>query len=194
MKVAAVATLLALVLTGCSSSGDPTEDPPRSDAPSQDATGSSPEDPAESPTESPTATPTVEPASGPVLDVDGVSVRLPRGWRVRYDTAVSGTGLGKQGLIFVSVFAGPERPLRALIREDLRLTGPVTQLRRADDTTLGGNPAYHYTARATATNLRDSFGTWDDGDEVIVQFDLHDDRSAAERRELVESVLATYTS
>ena len=192
MKVAAAVAVLALVLTGCSSS-EGSDDPAASAAPGQDVSEPASETPVE-PTESATPTPTVQPATGPVLDVDGYSVRLPEGWRVRYDTAVSGAALGKQGLIFMSLFAGPERPLRALIQEDLRLSSPVERFRRLEDTTLGGSPAYHYTGRAGAINRRDSFGAWDDGNEVMVQFNLRAALSRAERREIVESVLVTYAS
>lgn len=186
--------LAALALSGCGSDEQAPESSTGTASSAESASSESPtESPTDSPTGSPTETPTVAPATGAVLEVEGIALRLPKKWRVGYDTSVAATAQGPQGFMGLSVIAGDPLSLRALVERDLKSAGPMETMRRLPDRTLGGNPAYHYEGR-DRHDVRHAVGTWDDGYQVLIHFELEEEIPRAERRELFESVIATYTS
>lgn len=193
---AVVGAVLALVLTACTADEGAPAAEERASAGTTDTPSETPSETpsSETPSETPGETPTVEPATGPLVEVSGVSIRLPQGWKPAYVTSVSGSGIGRNGQLLLSVLAARERPLRAMMAEELRLFGEVRRVRRLPDTTLGGSSAYEYTGWTEMEDQRFSVGAWDDGYEVFVRVDVSDSVPASERRELFESVIATYSS
>lgn len=188
MRVVAVAGAV-LVLAGCAPGGGSADDP----GPTRPAAQST-ETPAETASETPAATPTGAPVNGPVMEVQGISIRLPKGYDVGFETPVVATAQGRLGLVTLGVIAGEQRSLDRQMKEDLEAYGPMRTVERLPDTTLDGLPAYHYSGRQDRYLVRDVYGTWDGGYQVLVRFELSDHRPEAARRELIESVVATYDS
>ena len=198
----AVAAGVALVLlaAGCTSdegADDPAAAGSVSESPQEPSEASS-DTPAESPSETatdpPSETATAKPVTGPVMEVQGISIQLPKGYQVGFDTPVVSTAQGRLGLVGLSAIAGEEWSLDRLYEDELRISGPMQTVERLPDTTLDGLPAYRYGGRRDRHVIREVYGTWDNGYQVIVRFDLHDFQPLAKRRELIESVVATYDS
>jgi hypothetical protein len=191
--VSAVAVLAPVVLAvgGCGAGAEPggrsSSPPAGSESPSAD------EVPTEPSGELPESTPLPDPATGPRLDVEGISVRVPESWKRGYDTAVVATAQGPQGIMDLATFPGEPRSLRYLFRRDVGKSPHVTSVERLDDVAIGGRSAYHYRARSRFYVI-EGFGLSDAGSWVSISFDLLDRVPAEKRREIVESVLATYES
>ena len=201
----AAAAALVLLAAGCTSSEGSAEDRAStgsasesaqdpSGTPSGSASETAAETPSETPTETATETATAEPVSGPVMEVQGITIQLPKGYRIGFDTPVVTTAQGRLGLVGLSAIAGEQWSLDRLYQDDLRIGGPMQSVERLPDTTLDGLPAYRYGGRRDRHVIRQVYGTWDSGYQVMVRFDLHDFMPEAKRRELVESVVATYDS
>ena len=201
----AAAAALVLLAAGCTSSegsvedrastGSASESPQDpSGTPSGSASETAAETPSETPTETATETATAEPVSGPVMEVQGITIQLPKGYRIGFDTPVVTTAQGRLGLVGLSAIAGEQWSLDRLYQDDLRIGGPMQSVERLPDTTLDGIPAYRYGGRRDRHVIRQVYGTWDSGYQVMVRFDLHDFMPEAKRQELVESVVATYDS
>lgn len=191
----AVATGVALVLlaAGCASEEGSADAPEAT----RSATGA-PQDPTETPTESPSESPsetsTAKPVTGPVMEVQGITVQLPKGYDVGFDNPVVATAGGELGVVVLSAIAGEPWSVDRLAKEEIKASGPMQTVRRHPDTTLDGLAAYHYSGRLDRHTFREVYGTWDSGYQVIVRFELHDFMRKAKRRELIESVVATYDS
>ena len=201
----AAAAALVLLAAGCTSSEGSAEDRAStgsasesaqdpSGTPSGSASETAAETPSETPTETATETATAEPVSGPVMEVQGITIQLPKGYRIGFDTPVVTTAQGRLGLVGLSAIAGEQWSLDRLYQDDLRIGGPMQSVERLPDTTLDGLPAYRYGGRRDRHVIRQVYGTWDSGYQVMVRFDLHDFMPEAKRQELVESVVATYDS
>ena len=203
----AAAAALVLLAAGCTSSEGSAEDRASTGSASESAqdpsgtpSGSASETAAETPSETPTETATetetatAEPVSGPVMEVQGITIQLPKGYRIGFDTPVVTTAQGRLGLVGLSAIAGEQWSLDRLYQDDLRIGGPMQSVERLPDTTLDGLPAYRYGGRRDRHVIRQVYGTWDSGYQVMVRFDLHDFMPEAKRQELVESVVATYDS
>jgi len=188
---AAAAVVMAAGLTGCSGAGD---DPGASGG------GAASESPSESPSLTPTvelpeSTPDVEPASGPRLDVNGVRVNAPAGWKQTYDTPVVDTAVGGGGSMMLSVAStsGDQLSLRQAERyfwnEDKRPEGY-----RAQDPVVMGNINAGYYTYGDRDDVSHVVTTWDAG--YVVKVDVRfDDRMPADRqREMLDTIIASYES
>jgi hypothetical protein len=186
--VAAASAVLVLTLPACTSDQDASGATPPGDTSSQTSEASA------DPTTEPSETETAEPLTGPVMRVEGISLQLPQGWHVSFETSVSSTAGSRAGTAALGVLTGEQWPLDRLLKSDLRVFGDVADFHRLPDVTVDGNPAYHYTGRPDSLNVRESYGFWDDGYQVVIDFELARRLSPAKRRELVDSVMATYDS
>ena len=190
VALAGAALGLLLALAGCSQE----EDPPEGGAtPSPGSTSEPTESPTETPTETPSETPAVDAATGPELNVGGIAVRVPDGWRASYDTAVADTATGKQGVILLGAIAGDPMPLGAQFKRDVRGTSLIRDVERLADVELGGEPAFQFRAR-TGSYVRHGYGRCDSGYLVLLHLDLDEDLPEAKRRDIAESVIASYES
>jgi hypothetical protein len=193
MRTVAIAgAALVLAATGCGSGTEPADS-----APSTAPTSDGPETGSATPTGTPAETPATTSLGGPVMRVQGISMQLPKGYRVGNETPVVATASGRHGIVVLGAIAGPKWPLDRMVEDELRQSArirPVRAFRRLPDTTLDGFLAYHFTGRLDRSTIRDAYGTWDDGYQVVIRFDLDDDSPLAQRRELIESVVATYDS
>lgn len=182
-RLAAVGLVAAVTLGGC---GDGSASEP---APAP-ASRSTPDSAAPSPS--------VAPAAGKLVSLSKLSVRVPRGWSVDRQTFVGelatsfAPGSNRDGLT-VSVL--PDEPYRDLA-QSLRLerdnTSGLSRPVRLADTTIGGVPVYHLSARQQYGGRHlDGFGCWLEGSAVRISFELSG--NAAHRRQVIESVLATWT-
>ena len=190
--VGATVSCVVLALSACTSGTDDRErtDPPSSAGSPSESAGEVPTEPS---VELPESTPLVEPATGPVLDVEGISVRIPQGWRLGYDTPFVATARGREGIMSLSTFPGPPRSLRSLLKRELAQRKDLRSVERLDDVAIGGRSAFHYRAREDHY-VTDEFGLSDADHWVSVSFDLSDRVPPKRRRLIVESVLATYES
>lgn len=197
MRVRVVAGLVVLALTavGCESGGGETPDAGReSSAPTTSSTSPSPTEESGPASPSPSeATPSVEPATGPLMEVQVASIRVPKGFKLGYDTSVVDTAAGPPCVVALAVIHGDPMPLKRLMKRDIDTSLHGGGVKRLPDRTLDDNPAYHYTAEH-GPYVRESVGAWDDGYLVAVQFDCKPRVPKARRRAIIESVLATYTS
>lgn len=196
--VAAAATALALVLTGCSSSGDALSDGP--DGPEGTSESSSPsESPPESSTETaPTSEPTslrpeIVPATGPVLRVKGMQVNAPKGWETTLRAAVGhgafpsgqlGTTAGvvrfpNSGLFTIEEIADEEVP-------DMGKGGE-----RLDDRFIDGLQVYHLVGSPKAGVDMERFGTIALDQRVALVFTFANQETRAEKDAIIQPVLAT---
>ena len=134
------ALCLVLFVSGCSDDDDPaSEEPPESPSSSSSST-----DATAPPTDEPT---TVPPATGPVLEVKDIAVRMPEGWAVDNDDAsflVVGADAEKDTLINLSSFPAldPDVSIRRLARITEE-SGGYAKGSVLPPTTMAGQPAFH---------------------------------------------------
>lgn len=184
---AALCCLLSLLaLTACTDADEPG---PRVE----------PSSPASSPTSSePTQDATAAPP-GPVLEAMSASVAAPEGWKLdRRNSEINlkadapGPGNGFMGIYDFGPVPGVSlRVLARLARQNFSLP-PDGRKEISLDGELGGERAYVLTG-SYSTGVIVDVGAVHDGTAVSVSFDLpRRVYSAAERRALIDSVLATF--
>ncbi len=180
-----------LVLGGCGGGGaGGDEESAGSGAESASPTTSPPASPS---VPLPEPTPTVEPATGDALEVDGIRVRAPKGWKQTYDTIFVDVAQGRDGAVMLSVAASPQLPLRAVERYFWNRGKKPEGYTSQDTLVVGGLTAYYYTA---GDRFDDSHVAtlYDSGSVIKVQ--VRFDRETPDKRqeELFASVLASYGS
>jgi hypothetical protein len=176
---------LALLVTGCSDDDDPeAEGPPESPSSSSSATDET------APTDEPT---TVPPATGPVLEVKNISIRMPEGWKLDNDDAsflVVGADAEENTLINLSSFPSldPDASIDRLAKSTEK-TGGYPKGSVLPPTTMAGQPAFHV-AGDVVGDYHEEFGLIHEGEIVSVEF-VHLRGPRDGWPELIESVLAT---
>jgi len=173
----AVLGCLALGAGGCGDGSSSAADPPTS----PDSTDSSPTAPA------------VEPASGRKVDLLAFSARTPRGFD--YDNSLakeivfSSSRDVRQNIEYsdVTVFPGTSNALAARLSTKNSSWNPKPTV--ADPVTIDGATFYHLTGPVGDGVRLDEYGSVRGSRLVKISFELQG--SAAQRQELVESVLAT---
>ena len=185
------ALCLTLLVTGCSDDDDPEgEGPPEPPSSSSSAAtdGTTPTD--QTPTDEPT---TVSPATGPVLEVKDISIRMPEGWKLDNDDAsflVVGADAEEDTLINLSSFPSldPDASIDRLAKSTEK-TGGYPKGSVLPPTTMAGQPAFHV-AGDVVGDYHEEFGLIHEGEIVSVEF-VHLRGPRDGWTELVESVLAT---
>ncbi len=177
------AVLGTAALTGCGGAEQPSADP------AQPTTSGTSETAGGAPTEQPSAN--VEPATGKRLEGDQFTVNIPQGWRA--DPEVMGVTFTYDPPGTDTVVTGVSAVSRlSLDQAARRFSSSVSRdgVRRLPDTTLGGEPAFHLTAKPVGEKVYEAFGLWRNNEIVTLEFDITGTR--AERRQLMESVAATW--
>ncbi len=199
---AAVAVSLAAVLAlGACASDDEGTDP--------SGTETSSTSPTDSPTDTPTASPTepllvpegetVEPASGPRLDVSDIRVNIPQGWKQTFDSVVVDSALGrvdgKSGGVLLSVVATGGDVLTPKQAESYFWTRgrKPKNYQKQDDVLMGGLTSGYYTARDKFYDMH-AVTLWEDNHVTKVQLDFDLEVPDEVQQELLQSVIASYSS
>ena len=191
--VATATAVLALVLTGCSDSGEPAKGSgdagaSASSTPSESATETASTSPSEAP-----ETPEVAPATGRVLKVKGMRVNAPEGWETTMRVAVGhgsfppgqvGTTAGvtrfpNSGLFTIEEIADEEDA-------DLGRGG-----KRLDDLEIDGTQVYHLVWTDEKGVEVERFATIAADQRVALEFTFANGESRAEKDEIIQSMLAT---
>lgn len=194
LGVATATTVLALVLTACSGSEEPTggdgadAGSSESVAPSASSSESSSAPPSETP-----ETPEVAPATGPVLKVKGMQVNAPEGWETTIRVA-AGHGAFPTGQIGTT--AGVNRfPNSGLFTIDEIADEEVADMgrggKRLDDLEVDGVQVYHLVGSEEKGVDLERFGTIVNDQRVALVFTFANDESRAEKDEIIQSMLAS---
>lgn len=165
--------------------------------------------PTDSPTDTLTPSPTepllvpeaeaVEPASGPRLDVSDIRVNAPRGWKRHFDSVVVDTALGRvdgmSGGVLLSVAATggdvltPKQAERYFQKPGTR----PPNYEKQDDVLMGGLTAGYYTARDKSYEIH-AVTLWEDNHVTKVQLNFDPKVPDEVQQELLQSVIASYSS
>ena len=183
-----------LALSGCGD--DPAE------GPEADPTGqSSSSTPSETPPPSTTSiepTPTGDPATGELLELSNVSMRVPTTFqadppdmsylRFAFEQA------GVQSIALANTPAVNETlPLRKQAVISIR-NHVYSQLPKiGDPVEVGGVTMYRYAGQVSDSEYVEEYGAIYDGSQISINFLLSATASDSEHRELIDSVLATLT-
>ena len=187
---AALTCLGALTLTACDgSTADGTSPSPSSATPSGSGSGSG----------STPAEPTVTPATGPVMEISTVSMHVPEGW-VKGDRVPLGEGAlmharGVVPAVALNQIPYPPKPLDQLAESFLRnASAPPKSSKVLDPVTVDGRQMFHVTW-TDPSFTSEAFGLMDPDDPLLVwiQVNFEVGTPDAERKPLVDSVLATVT-
>jgi hypothetical protein len=185
---AGAVALLALSLGACSDDDpdDPTPEPTASTSPSPTASTSTSE----------STEPSVTPASGLLLDTGSATVNLPEGWKDNkngYPNTYSGSPAKSTGIQLITVvdLAGASGYSLDDRARDAMAQLPGSKLTRKPDVELDGVPAYHIAGTAPVRGPYEEVGTGSHGRAISISFSLND-YTAAERREIVDSVIASF--
>jgi hypothetical protein len=187
--------LLAAVLALGGCGDDPSE-------PDADPTGqSSSSDPSEPPPETSTSTeptPTVEPAAGELMELSNVSVRAPKGYQADPpDMSYLRFAFERAGIQSIALANTPAvnetLPLhkQAVISIRNHVYSQVPPI--GDPVEIGGVTMYRYAGQVSDNEYVEEYGAIYDGSQISINFLLSATSSEDERRELVDSVLATLT-
>jgi hypothetical protein len=198
--VAAISMAAALALGGCADAGSDGGDDPSG---AETSSGATTETPAGTPTETatdetptPEPTPTVEPASGPRLDVSGVRVNAPKGWKQTISSVVVDTALGRvdgySGAVVLSAAATGGEQLSARQAERYFWSGRPEGYQRQDPVVVGDVTAGYYTARDRFDDFH-AVTLWDDNHVIKVEVSFGRQVADDRQDELFRSVLASYS-
>jgi hypothetical protein len=180
-----VATVaLALTLAGCADAGD-------GEAGAEQPDGASPTSAA-----STSPSPTAKDATGALLEQPDATVRAPEGFThapdvlASQDSAEDVTSLSQVHLSQKPGWRGAGLDEAASTSRDNKSFR--TRPDRVDDIELDGVPAYHLTGRVDQSLTFDEFGALRHGQLFLVEFEFDSGVSESERREAIESSLATF--
>jgi len=198
---AAVAVAMAMLALGACGSDDGGTGPSGTETSSTSPTDAPTDTLTPSPTE-PLLVPeaeTVEPASGPRLDVSDIRVNVPKGWQQTFDSVVVDSALGrvdgKSGGMLLSVVATGGDVLTPKQAE--RYFWPhgkkPPNYEKQDDVLMGGLTAGYYTARDRFYDMH-AVTLWEDNHVTKVQLDFDLDVPDKVQQELLQSVIASYSS
>jgi hypothetical protein len=200
--IAAVAVSMVTVLAlGACGSDDGGTDPSGTETSSTSPT----DDPTDTLTPSPTEpllvpeAETVEPASGPRLDVSDIRVNMPKGWQQTFDSVVVDSALGRvdgrSGGMLLSVVATGGDVLTPKQAESYFWTRgkKPPNYEKQDDVLMGGLTAGYYTARDRSYDMH-AVTLWEDNHVTKVQLNFDFDVPDEVQQELLQSVIASYSS
>ena len=183
----AATSLSLLLLGGCGDDGSPTGE-------GEPTTSATPGSPSASPSGSTEPTGPA-PANGPKLDGAAVDVRAPDGW-VRAEAMVRwmliAESRDRSSYVQLSHLVGTSSgvPLAQLARNSLD-TGFPENGRRHDDVTLDGVDFYRISGTEPDGLYIEDYGADHLGDYVTLRFHIDPGVGTRERRELIDSVLAS---
>lgn len=190
-SVSAAVVALAAVAAGCT--GDPGDGP--SPTPSTAPSSPSPSSTASDPGGGETSTaPEPTPADGPLVEADAYAFRVPRGYRVDGDVSFSVNADDPETLssIHLGALSGaPDQSLDDLVRRSRQIVLWSGRPRRLPDVVIDGVAFYHLVGRQDPVAGVEEFGTVHDGSDVRLSFALR--LPPAQRRDVIDSVLATFT-
>ena len=179
--------LVALVMSGCSSSQDSTSG---GSDPGQAATTT----PVEEPTGEPT--PTVAPAAGETIKVKGMSANLPAEWVAGTASAIQASGYPRTDAgSIMTLFRFPQLLVESLdeqARDNATRSDWDNTLKRQDDVTVDGQVVSHLSGTVRPGEYVDLFATLLDRQQFELEFSFGNGESRAERDEIVQSVLASW--
>jgi hypothetical protein len=184
-----VATVVAL--SGCSDDSPVEVD----DEPSEQSTTPS-ADPTDTDEPTETSSPTVPPATGGLLELSNVSVRVPEGFQpdppalsyLRFafeQGGIQSIALGNTPAV------NEDLSLREQARISIRNNVYSQQPSIQDPVEIGGITMYHYAGQISDNEYVVEYGAIHEGSQVSVNFRLAATSSDAERQQLVDSVMAT---
>lgn len=162
------------------------------------STGSASEDDAASEEPIPTTepTPTVAPATGEIIKVKGTRLRLPSGWVAGSASALQAGGYTRTDAdSFISIFRFPQLLIESLeeqVREEATSSSWGSPPRREADRTVDGLVVTHLSGTAQPGERADTFSTLNNGQEFELDFVFGNAESRAERKQIVDSVLASW--
>ncbi len=168
-----------------------------------DATGDADDQPTEQSTTAslePTVTSsaTVPPATGELLELSNVSVRVPAGFQPDPpDLSYLRFAFERDGIQSIALGNTPavnealslQEQARISIRNNVYDQKPSIQ----DPVEIGGIEMYHYAGQISDNEYAVEFGAIHDGSQVSVNFRLAASISDTERQELVDNVMASLT-
>jgi hypothetical protein len=178
----AAATLL---LAGCGDDGEPQADP--SGTPTGSATSE-----AADPTPTEPGEPAVEPASGFLIDLDRITMRVPDGWKkVRQfaDFLVGAQDPGGFSNVSLGDLSAVGEP--SLEEQAEFAAKSESQTRILEPVEIAGAQWYHIVGREDRYVGFEQFGTVHNGSQATISFSLDDKTPADEQQAIIASVLAT---
>ena len=198
MSRALIAALVvcAVGLAGCSDDGS--DAGPRTPTPTVTTPITTSTSPAAPSPSDPSTSPGVEPATGDLLELDGMSLRVPEGWDVVDRTDTGFTASRRVNVVHDTLDVriqdnlGISEPLASTIemRNDLQVfyeRDPQVE----QPVVIDGLKMFHLSGQVSDNFWAEAYGS-DLGDHTIdVSFLFGPKTSPAERREAVDSVLAT---
>ncbi|MGB0100752.1 MAG: hypothetical protein WBP61_10780 [Nocardioides sp.] len=195
MRRTALPILLTLLvsLVGCGEGSDDPQTAPSSDT-SPTATASTESTGSTEPTP---AAPAVEPATGPLIDQKRIRLHAPEGWK-RKPPSTPLLTLSYDRETYSDLTLG-DLPA---VREDLTLDqiaqvarrnrrGSTTNLRILDPVQIAEVDWYHLRGKDGPDATLDVYGTTFNGSQSTLTFSLKNEIPAAERQEIIDSVLAS---
>jgi hypothetical protein len=198
--VAAISMAAVLTLGGCGSDAAAGGDDPSGAETSSGATETPGETPTETPKETPTEAPepTVEPASGPELEVSGVRVNAPKGWKQTISSVVVDSALGSVDgqtsalLLSVAALGGEFLSPRQAERYFWSPGEKPPNFERQNPVLMDDVRAGYYTSRDRFDDIH-SLTLWDDNHVVKVEVSFAHKVAEDRQQELLESVIASYS-
>ena len=187
--LAALGVVAALTLAGCNSDSDEPKG-------GSDPTGSSSTSTSSSESPSESASPTVTPAKGPLLALKRVTVNAPDGWKRGKDLVAFEKHAGDGSFSGISVNDIPATDLTLSLAEraaDYAKNGGFVRKPKVRGTVdVNGVECWRVAGKVDATSHQETYGTIHDNAAVTISMNFYDtDYSAAERQEVVASVLAS---
>lgn len=189
------AMVLALVLGLASACSDdePSTDPGPSQSPASSEASTEPTMPSSSDTGTPS--PSVEPAAGATVRLDRLSMRAPEGWDVTKEGDPYSAQVGQAGSsIYIQEFpdfGGGVLSLDQIARTRVRNGPYLREPKILAPVSIVGLDWYHLAGRTNEVTYTEDFGTVVDGLALLVAMSFDSDLPAAERRVIVEQVLAS---
>lgn len=181
---------LALVLTGCGSSGDGaagSSDPSTSTTPPA-ATATNPE-----PVEAPAST--VAPATGPVFKIKGIKVHAPQYWATLPGSPMQAAAFPKCVVgTTVVLFRFPNSGLLDLDEfavASSKESGWTKRATRLTNVEIDGQQAFHVAGKVKPGAYVEVFGMLINDERVTVDFEFNNGESKAFRDDVIQSVLAS---
>ncbi len=194
---ASTAVLVVIALAGACSAGD---DPGTGPAPTSAPTSGSPSETGPgSPGPTATGGTGVAPATGPVLRMPHSSVRIPSGWRTESQLVPTQRDASDQDTVSIMKLGeinafGRTFGADAAAETALRVIKRIYPLqpKRLPNVEVDGTEMYHLSGRIQPLNWLEEYGAVVDDRIVTLTFQFSPEVSAGERREIADSVLATF--
>lgn len=149
-------------------------------------------------TSSTSPSPTVAPATGHVVHTSFYSAHVPKGWRVDqtipdFFTAADDPDSSSAVAFGIAKTYNNHFTLGQLAHQTIRANSWEREHLDVDlHSSLAGEPAYHLSGRLSGGGDVDSYGVSYDARHVTVDFELYAPLSQRQKRQLVDSVLASW--